>query len=143
MRRMIIAFAALMMLLGVSFGAHAATITTTLGNDTPGFNDGDTPPLVPDILNAQSGQPAPFDVGIGHELFGPDFSASWTFNYGALLDPIQSADITIGILDTILWHRVVRLLSLQSMDTIKRQPWMGCLKAAAEGMACTTYTRSA
>lgn len=99
MNRIIFTFVALILLFSVAVGAHATLITTTLGNDSPGFNNGDKPNLFPDILNAQAGQPAPFDQGYGHELLGPNFSAFWTFNYVALLDPILSANIKIGIID--------------------------------------------
>ncbi|MDH3388026.1 MAG: hypothetical protein OEN02_08975 [Gammaproteobacteria bacterium] len=78
--------------------ASAATITITLGNDTPGFSDGSVPPLIPQILGAQSGQPAPFDVGKGSDLFA-NLSESWTFNYGAIADPITAATLTLGIVD--------------------------------------------
>ncbi len=97
MSRSLTAFAFLLTLLaGASAWAHADTVIVTLGNAMPGFDDGDQPDLVPDVLDAQTGQPAPFDTGIGNQLFGPNFSALWTFNY-ALGSPIISALITIGI----------------------------------------------
>jgi len=81
-----------------SLPAQGALISVTLGNSSPGFNDGDTPSLVA-ILAAQSGQPAPFNAGIGNEVLGPSFSALWTFSYSAIVDPITQAWITIGIVD--------------------------------------------
>ena len=78
--------------------AQAAVITTTIGNDTPGFADGSTPGILA-ILAAQLGQLAPFDAALGHELFGPSASGGWTFNYGAVADTIISASFTNGIQD--------------------------------------------
>ena len=78
--------------------ASAAMINVSLGNTSPGFNDGDTPPLVPDILNAQSGQPAPFDAGKGSDVLS-DLDESWSFSYGAISDTILSASLTLGIID--------------------------------------------
>lgn len=78
--------------------ASAAMINVSLGNTSPGFNDGDTPPLVPDILNAQSGQPAPFDAGKGSDVLS-DLDESWSFAYGAISDTILSASLTLGIID--------------------------------------------
>jgi hypothetical protein len=76
----------------------AAMITVSLGNTSPGFNDGDTPPLVPDILNAQSGQPAPFDSGKGSDVLS-NLDESWSFGYGAISGTILSASLTLGIID--------------------------------------------
>jgi hypothetical protein len=78
--------------------ASAAMITVSLGNTSPGFNDGDTPPLVPDILNAQSGQPAPFDSGKGSDVLS-NLDESWSFGYGAISGTILSASLTLGIID--------------------------------------------
>jgi hypothetical protein len=86
----------------IAFGgfqtAAAAIITTTLGNTTPGFNDGDTPTVFPQLVAAQSGQPAPFNAGKGNEIFA-NLSESWTFNYAAITDTILSASLTLGIAD--------------------------------------------
>jgi len=91
---------ALFLLLAIATGAHAAPVTITLGNPSPGFSDGDIPPLIPDINNAQSGQPAPFDAGIGNDvLVGDGLSASWTFTYDSLVEPVRSATLTLGIVD--------------------------------------------
>lgn len=86
-------------LLAASSGASAVIITSSLGNTAPGFNDGDTPALVPQILAAQSGQPAPFNVGLGNEVIGPSAAGSWTHNYAPIGDPIISATLDIGLVD--------------------------------------------
>ena len=44
-------------------------------------------------------QPAPFNAFIGSDPNGPNFSASWTFNYGAIADTITGATLEIGLLD--------------------------------------------
>lgn len=84
--------------LTVAGPASAAMINVSLGNTSPGFNDGDTPPLVPDILNAQAGQPAPFDSGKGGDVTS-NLNESFTFSYSAIASPIVSASLTLGILD--------------------------------------------
>jgi len=90
--------ATFLLALGGLQAATAATITTTLGNDAPGFADGSVPSLVPQLLTAQSGQPAPFDAGKGSDLFS-NLSETWTFNYGAIGDTISNASLTLGIAD--------------------------------------------
>jgi hypothetical protein len=69
MSRITAIFTVLATLFAVSAGAHAALITSTLGNDTPGFNDGATPG-VPAVGVAQQGQPVPFDQGYGTRFRG-------------------------------------------------------------------------
>lgn len=93
------AVAAALVALGQS--ANAQLMVESLGNTTPGFANGSFPPLIPDVLNAQTGQPAPFNAGIGSDPAGPNFSATWTFNYAAIVlpDQIQWATIEIGIYD--------------------------------------------
>ncbi|WP_186301542.1 PEP-CTERM sorting domain-containing protein [Denitromonas halophila] len=86
-------------ILAASSGASAAVMTTSLGNTAPGFNDGDTPALVPQILAAQSGQPAPFNAGLGNEVIGPSATGAWTFTYAPIADPIISATLDIGLVD--------------------------------------------
>ncbi|MFN0317388.1 MAG: PEP-CTERM sorting domain-containing protein [Burkholderiales bacterium] len=78
--------------------ASAGLVTQTLGNPSPGFNDGDVPAVFPDLVNAQSGQPSPFDGGLGSDLFENGL-ATWTFNYGAIASPLVSASLRIGIAD--------------------------------------------
>ena len=73
--------------------ARAALIIDVLGNDTPGFNDGDfvgTADLIGIGVLATS----------GNELFGPDFSVSYTHVFGAITDPILSATLEIGLHDS-------------------------------------------
>mgnify|MGYP000213668026 CR=1 FL=1 len=80
--------------------ANAGLITVSLGNTAPGFVDGSTPALIPDLVGAQGGQDAPFDQGYGADgLFGGSFDQNWTFNYAAIATTITNATITIGIAD--------------------------------------------
>lgn len=75
----------------------ATMIQESLGNTSPGFNDGETPPVL-DIINAISGQPAPFDQSYGNDPLGTVLTGSWTFNsYGAILETIVQATITVAI----------------------------------------------
>lgn len=83
----------------ISGSAYAAIIQMSLGNIGHGLSDGDTPTTV--ALSAiQSGQPVPFDTGIGSDVlaFLPN-SATWTFNYATIVDPILSATLSFGIAD--------------------------------------------
>jgi hypothetical protein len=98
MKRAIPLMLGLLLLSGSTRFAEASVIVT-LGNPTPGFNDGDTPSII-DVVNAQAGQPAPFDQGYGSDpLPNDNFSQSWTFGpYGAQAN-IVSASISFGIID--------------------------------------------
>ena len=88
---------AFLLALGGIQAAAAATITSTLGNPTPGYGDGDSP--LPFALN-QTGPAPVFDRSIGNDVLQDDtFSATWTHSYGAIADPILGASITIGIWD--------------------------------------------
>jgi hypothetical protein len=89
--------ATLLLALGGLQAAAAATFTTTLGNDTPGFSDGATPTAA-QLIGAQGASPAPFDSGKGSELFA-NLSETWTFNYAAITDTILSASLILGIAD--------------------------------------------
>lgn len=92
--------ATLLLVLGGLQAAAAATITTTLGNTTPGFNDGDTPDVFPDVIDAQTGQDAPFNASCGGDVVANgNCSTSWLFSYIAPADPILSASLTLGIVD--------------------------------------------
>ena len=94
-------FAASMILgaLSIPAAANAAIMTSTLGNDSPGFNDGDATTLA-QLTTAQSGQPAPFDAGKGNDvLLNASLSESWQFTFAAVVDPIVSATLTLGIAD--------------------------------------------
>ncbi|AAZ28718.1 PEP-CTERM sorting domain-containing protein [Colwellia psychrerythraea] len=89
----------LISLMFLSPTANAGLITSDLGNATSGLVDGNSYALIPDILTAQAGQPAPFDAGIGSELFGDPANVNWLFNYGAITDTILSASFSFGIWD--------------------------------------------
>ena len=98
-KRLFLAASLLIGGLALSSVGHAAIITTSLGNTSPGFNDGDTP-TTPQVGSAQGGQPVPFDQGYGTDgLFGGNFDQSWTHTFAAITDPILSASLTIGIVD--------------------------------------------
>jgi hypothetical protein len=80
-------------------GPAVADVVDTLGNASPGFADGDSPSIIA-VIGALAGKPAPFDAGIGIDpVAGNNFSASWTFDYTAPLQPIGAASVSIGILD--------------------------------------------
>lgn len=85
-------------LLGVTGIAQATVITSSLGNSTPGFNDGDTPAVFL-VGIAQGGQPAPFDQSYGNDILSSDFNVSWSHSYTPIVDTILSATITFGIVD--------------------------------------------
>ena len=94
-------FAASMILgaLSIPVAANAAIMTETLGNDSPGFNDGDATTTA-QLVAAQSGQPAPFDAGKGNDILtGQELSESWQFTFAAVVEPILSATLTLGIAD--------------------------------------------
>lgn len=84
-------------LLAVSAGANAAVITSSLGNTSSGFSDGDKPTAV-QISGVQSGQAAPFDQVQGSDLLA-NATGTWTHNYAAIVDPIASASISLGLVD--------------------------------------------
>ena len=90
----------LITMLTISNIACAGFISVTLGNDTPGFTDGSTPSVFPELTTAQGGQNAPFDQGYGADgLFGGSFDQNWTFAYAGITTAITNASITIGIAD--------------------------------------------
>ena len=89
----------LFVILSLTPYAHAGIITVSVGNAASGLTDGDHPAVFPDLVGIQGGQLAPFDAGIGSELFGDAGSVDWTFNYAAIADTIISASLTIGIVD--------------------------------------------
>ena len=83
-----------------AMSANAAVITSTAGNGAHGLTDGAVTALVPDVLNAQAGQAAPFDTGYGNELFGNAPLLNWAFpGLPIITDTILSATITIGVFD--------------------------------------------
>jgi hypothetical protein len=89
--------AALLLALGGLQVATAAMYTSSLGNTTPGYNDGDSPGA---FALGQVG-PAPFDQGYGSDalVFMGNFSQNWTHTYAPIAEEILSASITIGIFD--------------------------------------------
>ena len=85
----------LLALLAGSQFALANTIVTVGEQD---FADGSTMNTGP-FLAAGAGEPAPFDgVFVGSDVSGPNFSASWTFSYGALAS-VTGGSLTLGIYD--------------------------------------------
>jgi len=80
--------------------AHAGLISITLGNGFSGLIDGDVPSLIT-IIGAQSGQTAPFQGVIGHNILpnGDPDNVNWLFNYAAISDTILSASFSFGIWD--------------------------------------------
>lgn len=91
--------AAFVLALGGVQAASAAIITTTLGNDAPGFNDGDKPDIFA-ILGAQAGQPVPFNQGCGSDVVLFDnCNAAWAFGYAPIAETILSATLKLGIAD--------------------------------------------
>lgn len=72
-----------------------ANTTVTLGDQD--FADGTTM-TTGNFLNPGAGEPAPFGLIIGGDSdTGPNFSASWTFSYGAIADTITGGSLTLGI----------------------------------------------
>ncbi|NMP33558.1 hypothetical protein HII17_18580 [Thalassotalea sp. M1531] len=90
---------------------HAGLIEANVGNHLSGLLDGSLVAL-PDINNAQLGQPLPFDKINGADeppLLPPPPDVlpepldpgpvSWLFNYGIITDTILSATLSFGIWD--------------------------------------------
>ncbi|HXK03318.1 MAG TPA: PEP-CTERM sorting domain-containing protein [Verrucomicrobiae bacterium] len=76
---------------------QAGVITQTLGASA-GIANGST--VGTGTWNtAVSGHAAPFNGFIGSDGVGPNFSASWTFNYGAIAGTIVSATLDLGVYD--------------------------------------------
>lgn len=74
-----------------------ANTVVTLGDQD--FVDGATP-TTGAFLTAGAGEPAPFDgLFSGSDVTGPNFSASWTFSYGAIADTITGGSLILGIYD--------------------------------------------
>ncbi len=81
-----------------SLWATASTLTFTLGSAVPSFTDGQTGIGTATYNTAVAGNPAPFNGFVGSDVNGPNFSAIWTYNYGAISN-ISTATLTIGIYD--------------------------------------------
>ena len=76
--------------------ANATTISQTLGGVD--FMSG-TKVGAGTFNTTSAGEPPPFNAFIGSDVSGPNFSASWTFSYGAIADTITGATLEIGLLD--------------------------------------------
>jgi hypothetical protein len=99
-RQQLLVMLALTATLAIPQLANAAMIISDLGNTASSLNDGDKPSVVPDLVGAQGGQPAPFDMGYGTDgLFAGNFMQGWTHNYAPIVDTILSATVRIGIAD--------------------------------------------
>jgi hypothetical protein len=84
--------------LALSVGAaNADVISQTLGGVN--FSDGQVPVGAGNFNTANAGQPAPFNAIIGSDVVGPNFSASWAFNYGSIAGTITDAILQIGLYD--------------------------------------------
>ncbi len=81
-----------------SLWATASTLIFTLGSATPSFTDGQTGIGTATYNTAVAGNAAPFNGFIGSDVNGPNFSASWTYNYAPIAN-ISTATLTIGIFD--------------------------------------------
>jgi hypothetical protein len=82
--------------LAYSAPTNAATTSQTLG--VVDFANGQT--VAAGTFNTVSAsQPAPFNAFNGSDPSGPNFSATWTFSYGAIADTITGATLEIGLLD--------------------------------------------
>jgi hypothetical protein len=91
LRRVFLALAAFA--LSVPGAAYAVSIT--LGDQD--FADGALVSNVAAFSAPQVGEPAPFGLFLGSDVGTGNFSASWTFNYGA--GAVTSASIAFGIFD--------------------------------------------
>ena len=90
--------AAPLMAAALAFGsaANAAMTTQTLGDAD--FTNGQSVGSGT-FTSASAGDPAPFNQFIGSDVAGPNFSTTFTFSYGAIVDPITSATIQLGLYD--------------------------------------------
>jgi hypothetical protein len=80
--------------------AHAATVSQTLGTvvEVGGSPVVDGQAFASGAFTGSS-DPAPFDVPTGTDGSGPNFSATWTFNYAAPLGPVNSGLLEFGLYD--------------------------------------------
>lgn len=94
-------FIAIAALFAMSSLAHGALISTSLGNNSPGFADG-SHPTTATVIAALTG-PAPFNAICGSDTgsnASTNCSANWTFNYSIPAgDTITGATLTLGIWD--------------------------------------------
>lgn len=77
--------------------ATAAQVEVSLGNTSSGLVAGNEVTIF-DVMAAQAGQPAPFDQGYGSDPI-ENFSATWTFLFPAIAEPIAAAFLEIGLYD--------------------------------------------
>jgi len=78
---------------------HADIFAFTLGSATPSFTDGQN--VGETTYNAAvAGNAAPFNGVIGSDISGPNFSATWAYNYAAIGGTIASATLMLGMWDT-------------------------------------------
>lgn len=89
----------LSLMAGGTTSAQAApiTIASVLGNDAPGFNDGDMLTIV-QLIAAQTAQPVPFNSGYGSDPIA-NFNQTYTHSYGAFAGVVTSAVLQFGIYD--------------------------------------------
>jgi hypothetical protein len=83
--------------LAAALPATAAEIEVSLGNTASGLVPGSEVSIF-EIMAAQDGQPAPFDQGYGSDPI-ENFTATWTFDFAPIADPIAAASILIGLYD--------------------------------------------
>jgi len=82
--------------LALMAGSQFALANTVVTLGEQDFADGATP-TTGDFLTAGSGEPAPFNgVFSGADTIS-NFSASWTFSYGAIVDVITGGSLKFGI----------------------------------------------
>src|SRR5581483_4553334 len=89
-------FAAALLLAASPLALRASVLTFTLGSATPSFTDGQII-TTPTFNTAVAGNASPFNGTIGSETAGPDFTASWSYNYSPIVGSITSATLTLGI----------------------------------------------
>jgi hypothetical protein len=78
----------------------AGVVTEQIGSSTiSGFTDGAT--LTQTAFNSGvSGQPVPFDQAYGNNFGGPDFAATWTYNFAPILNTVTDVELKIGMWDS-------------------------------------------
>ncbi len=77
----------------------AAIIVDSLGNTTPGFNNGDVPDTAT-VGGAQGGQVDPFNQSLGNDILADtNATGSWSHIFDLMGKPIQSAILDFGIVD--------------------------------------------
>jgi hypothetical protein len=77
--------------------ASSDVLSVTLGNGGSMLLPGQEATIL-DVIAAQQGQPAPFDQGYGSDPI-ENFTATWTFSFAPLLDPVSAASLVLGLYD--------------------------------------------